>query len=93
LVTSVLLLLVVVTGTLWVFLMRQVKSTGSDLAAYRAQTTSLIAQLKPSEPAMDDLIKKFQEFARTNRDFVPYLDKYGIPTTNRAPIAAPAQNK
>src|SRR5512138_1187499 len=36
LVTSVLLLLVVVSGTLWVFLMRQVKSTGTDLATYRA---------------------------------------------------------
>lgn len=99
LVMALLVLLLVVTGTMWMFLRRQVKIAGADLAMYQAQTTNMVAQYKKSEPMADDLFRKFQEFGRTNPDFVPYLAKYGISpnspigkaplATNRAPVTPP----
>lgn len=89
-VVILLLLLLVVTFTIWAFLMRQVRTVKGDLAGYRPQATAVVSQLKPNELYMDDLVKKFQDFGRTNPDFMPILVKYGIAPTNRAPGPIPA---
>lgn len=78
LVKAVLLLMVVVTGTMCLFFRKQAKIVGIDLANYQTQTTNMVAQYKKSEPMVDDLLRKFQDFGRTNPDFQPYLAKYGI---------------
>ena len=99
LVVSILLLLIVVTGTFWIFLMRQVRTTGVDLAGFRAQATNVIAAYEKSDkPAMDSFIDKLREFGRTNPDFAPYLAKWGLTNvataqTGRSPAAAPKAKK
>lgn len=83
--------MIIVTGAFWMLIRRQLKYTTVDLATYQAQTTNMVAQYKRSEPMADDLFKKFQEFGRTNPDFLPYLAKYGIsPTT---PIGQASTNR
>src|SRR5438876_5832528 len=73
LVVSVLLLLVIVSGTLWVYLLRQVKDTRVQLEGFRPQATNMIAQYEKNiGPAMDNFVKQISEYGRTNSDFTPY---------------------
>jgi hypothetical protein len=90
LVASILVLLIVVSGTLWIYLLRQVKSTKSELEAIRPQAMNIITQYqKTTGPATDEFVRRLMEFGRTHPDFVPVLTKYGIKPAG-APGAVPA---
>src|SRR5437870_4314757 len=78
LVISALILLVVVSGTLSVFLLRHWTQTRRDLAAYRIDAGPLIeAYNKQAGPQMDGFIEKLKEYGRengrTHPDFVQIL--------------------
>jgi hypothetical protein len=90
LVISILILVVVISGTLNIYLLRQWRSTTKDLTAIRPQATQMIAEYqKVSGPLMQDFVKKISEYGRTHPDYAPVLAKYGIkPVT--ATSAAPA---
>jgi hypothetical protein len=89
LVVSILILVVVISGTLNIYLLRQWRSTTKDLAAIRPQAAQMIAEYqKVSGPLMNDFIKKITEYGRTHPDFAPVLTKYGIKSTTV--LAAPA---
>jgi hypothetical protein len=96
LVGSVLILLVVVSGTLTIFLLRELKNTSAQLDAFRPGATNMIAVYqKQQAPAMDEFIKRIQQYGQTHRDFDPVLYKYGLknpPSTGLAPapIAVPS---
>ncbi len=94
LVVSILILVVVISGTLNIYLLRQWRSTSKDLAAIRPQATQLIAEYqKVSGPLMQDFVKKLTEYGRTNPEFAPVLAKYGLKPstpTNPAPKAPAA---
>ena len=93
LVVSILILVVVISGTLNIYLLRQWRSTSKDLAGIRPQATQMIAEYqKVSGPLMNDFVKKITEYGRTHPDFAPVLAKYGLKPAapTNAPPAAPA---
>jgi hypothetical protein len=88
---TILVLLIVVSGTFNLYLWRQVRYTRADLTMIRPQAAQIIAEYNQnSGPRMDTFVRQLTEFARSNRDFAAILAKYGVnPATNVAP-AKPA---
>ncbi len=79
LVVSLLVLLFVVSGTLNLYLLRQVKNARNDLGGIRPQVAQMVAEYKKvREPAMNDFLKKLTDYAKGHPDFVPVLAKYGV---------------
>jgi hypothetical protein len=93
LIVSLMILVVVISGTLNIYLLRQWRSTSKDLTAIRPQATQMIAEFqKVSGPLMQDFVKKIADYGRTHPDFVPVLAKYGLKPSSptNPPPAAPA---
>jgi hypothetical protein len=98
LIASVLILVIVISGTLGIYLLRQWQSSRKDLAAIRPQAAQMFNEYqKVSGPLMGDFVKKIGDYGRTHPDFAPILTKYGIrpagptnppPTAPSAPPAA-----
>ena len=91
LVVSVLILVIMISGTLTIFLLRQWVWAKRDLAAIRPQATQMIADYqKVNAPVMTDFVEKLKKYGQTHPDFAPVLTKYNLkpaaPTT-----AAPAR--
>ena len=93
LVVSLLILVVVISGTLNIYLLRQWRSTSKDLTAIRPQAVQMIDDFrKTSGPLMQDFVKKITDYGRTHPDFAPVLAKYGLKpaTPTNPPPATPA---
>ena len=92
LVVSILILVIVMSGTLNIYLLRQWRSVSKDLAGVRPQAAQMIADYqKVTGPLMTDFVKKLTEYGRTHPDFAPVLAKYNIKpagATGAAPTAA-----
>jgi hypothetical protein len=82
---TLLLALVVVSGTLTVVLYRQAKLTGRDIEVIKPQATQIIAAFKRDQPGMEGFVKQLTAYGVTHPDFQPVLKKYGI-----VPQAQPA---
>jgi len=68
LIVSVLILVVVISGTLNIYLLRQWRTASRDLAGIRPQAAQMIAEYqKVSAPLMTDFVKKVTEYGRTIR--------------------------
>ena len=92
LVTSILVLLVVVSGTFSVFLLRHWSQTRRDLAAYSIDASMFVdAYNKQGGPQMDAFIDKLKEYGRTHPDFAQILTRYGV--TQAAPANPPSTTK
>lgn len=94
LVGSMLVLLVIVSGTLTIFLLREMKNSSKELEAYRPGATNMIALYQKQQgPAMDEFLRKLQQYGQTHKDFEPILLKYGLKGTGPtgAPPAAVSQ--
>jgi hypothetical protein len=77
LIGSVLILLVVVSGTLTIFLLREMKNTSAQLEAFRPQATNAIAiYQKQQAPLMVEFAKKIQQYGQTHPDFAPVLARW-----------------
>jgi len=91
LVVSLLILVVVISGTLNIYLLRQWRSTSKDLAAIRPQAAQMITDYqKNSGPLMQDFIRRVTDYGRAHPDFAPVLAKYGLrpsAPTNPPPMA------
>jgi hypothetical protein len=70
---TLLVLMLVVSGTFSIYLMREVTYARKDLDA----EIQLIDQSK----GMDQFVQRLGEYSRTHPDFVPILTKYGITVT------------
>ncbi len=82
LITFVLLMLIVVSGTLNMLLLRQWRWAQADLLAVRQQGSALITDYKKNgEPVINGFVGKLVEFSQTHPDFNPILVKYGIKST------------
>ncbi len=98
LIQSVLILTIVVSGTLNIFLYREYKSAKTDAKVWREQMRSLEYSYANSDgPKVELFWQKMIEYAKTNSEFLPILNKYGVvvapgPMPNQAPpgAAAPA---
>jgi hypothetical protein len=79
---ALLLALVVVSGTLTVYLYRQASVLGKDVASEK----QLIMSVNQGEAAMISLANQLAFYSRTHPDIAPLLTKYGI-STNGIPTA------
>lgn len=88
LVVSLLVLMIVVSGTLNIFFLRQWRDAHREVLAVRPQAQQMMATYQKSEaPMMQSIVNKFTEYGRTHVDYMPILNKYGIkPSTS---VAAP----
>ena len=78
-VISVLVLLIVVSGTFNLYLLRQVKYARLDLKGVRPQAAAMLEEYnRVNAPLMQDFLKKITEYSKTHPDFTPILTKYGI---------------
>ena len=90
LVASVLILVIVISGTLGIYLLRQWQSSRKDLATIRPQASQMIAEYQKSGPLMSEFVKQISDYGRTHPDFAPVLAKYGLRPagpTNTPPAA------
>ena len=104
---SVLILIIVVSGTLNIYLLYQFKSTGRELESVRPMVQNLRNGYNRGDgPAIERFVRESMEYGKTHPDFTPYLDKYGLrpppgvaapmPMTApvmKAPTSAPAPVK
>jgi|ERR1043166_4194690 hypothetical protein len=89
-VTTLLLALVVVSGTLSVFLWRQARYAHADLEALKQPAAQIIQSFNKQDKAnMDKFVARLADYGRTHADFMPILNKYKI-TVPSVPIATSA---
>ena len=89
---TLLLALVVVSGTLTVVLYRQAKLTSRDIETIKPQATQIIEAFKRDRQGMENFVKQLTAYGSTHPDFQPILRKYGIVPPPPA-AAAPAAPK
>lgn len=82
---TLLLALVVVSGTLTVFLYRQASITSKDIATIKPQATQIIQAFAQSRAGMENFVKQLTAYGSTHPDFQPILRKYGIVPPPAAP--------
>jgi hypothetical protein len=91
LITSILILVIVISGTLNIYLLRQWKTTSKDLAGIRPQATQMINEYgQKSGPLMDDFVNKITEYGRTHADFAPIMVKYNLKPVTATGVPAAA---
>jgi hypothetical protein len=101
LVSALLLVLLLVSGTLTIFLGRQWRFSKSEIDLLSPQAGQILTEFNRNLPMMQDFIRKLNEYAKTHPDFAPIVAKYhltevlGKPSTpsatNGSPSAAPAK--
>ena len=91
LVLSIMILVLVISATLNLYLLRQWRNTSKDLAGIRPQAALMMAEYQKSGPLMDEFTKKITDYGRNHPDFAPILAKYGLNTMSptSAPTARP----
>lgn len=90
LVNTMLILLVIVSGTLTIFLLHQYKVVHKEVLAVRPQYNEALARYQQLKPKMDDFERRISEFARTHPDFAVILAKYAPKPAPGAAPGAPA---
>ena len=88
LINSVLMLVIVISGTMTVFLFRQNRFMSQELEAVRARHNNAVSAYKVVSPQIDDFERRLAEYARTHPDFAPVLAKY-----RKAAATASSSNK
>jgi hypothetical protein len=92
LMSSLLLVLIIVSGTLSVFLNRQYRFVKSELDSIAPQAAQLWMEHTNNFAATQDFAKKLAEYGRTHPDFAPIVDKYRLndllPKPGMAPITS-----
>jgi len=91
LINTILILVVIVSGTLTVFLYRQYTLIHEQTEGFRRQVAETEARYQQIKPKMDDFERRVSEFARTHPDFAAIVAKYGLPTTPATRPAVPAK--
>ena len=90
LVIWVLFIVLCISGTLNMYLLRQARFAQKDLAAIKDNTLKMVDEYKRNNgPLMDNFVNQIAEYGRTHPDFAPIMTKYGIKPTI-APAGTPA---
>jgi L-fucose isomerase-like protein len=87
---TLLLALVVVSGTLTVYLYRQASIIRKDVVAIKPQATKIIQEFSHNRVGMENFVKQLTAYGSTHPDFQPILKKYGIMPHPADASAAPA---
>ena len=78
LVSSLLLVLIVISGTLTIFLMRQWRFATSELEIVAPQAAQLMMEHTNNYAMTQDLVRKLADYGRTHADFAPIVLKYRL---------------
>ena len=78
LVLSLLLILIVVSGTLSVFLLRQWRFVKAELGSMQPAAVQMMTEHTNSLAFTQDFLKKLAEYGRTHPDFAPITAKYHL---------------
>ncbi len=93
-VTSLMVLLFLVSGTLTIYLVRQWRFTQRDLETFRPVAAQFISEYSKGAPTMQDFVNKLAEYGKTHPDFAPIVAKYRLndiaakPGSNPAPASS-----
>jgi hypothetical protein len=89
-VNTMLVLLVVVSGTLTIFLVRQWRFAKTDLDTLRPQAAQIISDYnRLSAPAMQEFLRKLTDYSKTHPDFAPIAAKYHLNDSAVKPASGP----
>ena len=83
---TLLVALIVVSGTLTIFLYRQSSLAGKDLL----QAEQVSQNLAKNEAGVISFVNQLVAYGQTHPEFVPVLKKYGIAPVAGVPAGAPA---
>jgi hypothetical protein len=89
LVSSLLLVLIVISGTLSVFLLRQWRFVKTETDALTPQAAELIKEHTNNYAMTQDFVRKVAEYGRTHPDFAPIVAKYRLNESLPKPGTAP----
>jgi hypothetical protein len=73
-----LIALIVISGTLTVFLYRQASVAGKDLQAIKPQATQTINNYNQNQNLVVSFVNQVVVYGQTHPEFKPVLAKYGI---------------
>ncbi len=82
-----LIALIVVSGTLAVFMFRQASLLRKDIDAFKQQTQPIVAAYNQNKALIGSFESQLIAYGKTHPDFVPILAKYGF--VQPAPAPAP----
>jgi len=86
-VLTLLLALIVVSGTLTVFLYRQSSILGYDIAGIKPQAVQVITTFNQNRAGMEVFMQQLSAYAVAHPEFQPVLKKYGwVPPATPAPV-------
>lgn len=88
--TFLLVALFIVSGTLTVFMWRQVRLARADLAVLKAPAGQILQEFQQQKPKWDAFVSKVAEYGKAHPDFDPIMKKYKI-TLIGTNTPAPAQ--
>jgi hypothetical protein len=86
---ALLLALIVVSGTLTVYLYRQASISGKDIDAIKPQAQQIIGVYNQNQTLMVNFVNQLVAYGQTHPDFGPVLAKYGIAPVPGIPAGAP----
>ena len=86
---SLLVALIVVSGTLTVYLYRQSSIARKDLEAIAPQAQTIIGAYNQNQKLMIDFVNALVSYGQTHPDFRPVLQKYGIAPVAGIPAGSP----
>lgn len=78
LVSSILLVLIVISGTLTVFLLRQWRFVKTELDAVTPQAAQVLLNYSNNFAVSQDFAKKLAEYGRAHPDFTPIVNRYRL---------------
>jgi hypothetical protein len=86
---TLLVALVVVTGTFTAFMYRQASLAGKDIDAVRPQAEQVINTFNQNQQLMASFINQLVAYGQTHPEFRPVLAKYNIAPVPGIPAGAP----
>jgi hypothetical protein len=86
---SLLVALIVVSGTLTVYLYRQASIARKDYEAIRPQAQQIIAAYNQNQGLMINFVNQLVAYGQQDPKFRPVLAKYGIAPVPGVPAGAP----
>lgn len=87
---TLLVTLVVLSGTVTVYLYRQASLSKKDLDAVRPQAQQIITAFNQNQALMVNFVNQLVAYGEKHPDFVPVLAKYGIAPVPGIPAGSPA---
>jgi hypothetical protein len=92
LVSSLMLVLIVISGTLSIYLWRQYRFVKSEYDVLAPAATQLIADYTNNYAMSQEFLKKLAEYGRTHPEFAPIIARYrlneALPKPNSASVTS-----